>query len=61
LVLRWSASLSGAFSGATLGLRLAKWFVQLGLPTVVAEAVGVGVVVAIITYFSLVIGELVQA
>src|SRR6266540_1460814 len=41
--------LSGAFSGATLGLRLAEWFVELGLPTVVAEAVGVGVEVAIIT------------
>jgi putative hemolysin len=55
LVLRWSASLSGAFSGATLGLRLAEWFVQLGLPTVVAEAVGVGVVVAIIrTYLKIV-------
>jgi putative hemolysin len=51
--------LSGAFSGATLGLRLAEWFSQLGLPTGVAEAVGVGLVVAVITYFSLVIGELV--
>jgi len=51
--------LSGAFSGATLGLRLAEWFVDLGLPISVAEAVGVGLVVAVITYFSLVIGELV--
>jgi putative hemolysin len=51
--------LSGAFSGATLGLRLAEWFSQLGLPTGVAEAVGVGLVVAVITYFYLVIGELV--
>jgi putative hemolysin len=51
--------LSGAFSGATLGLRLAEWFAQLGLPTGVAEAVGVGLVVTVITYFSLVIGELV--
>src|SRR6516225_3815960 len=51
--------LSGAFSGATLGLRLAEWFVDLGLPMSVAEAVGVGLVVALITYFSLVIGELV--
>ena len=51
--------LSGAFSGATLGLRLAEWFAQLGLPTAVAEAVGVGLVVTVITYFSLVIGELV--
>jgi putative hemolysin len=51
--------LSGAFSGATLGLRLADRFVELGLRTSVAEAVGVALVVAIITYFSLVIGELV--
>src|SRR5262245_6343639 len=51
--------LSGAFSGATLGLRLADWFVELGLRASIAEAVGVGLVVAVITYFSLVIGELV--
>src|SRR5262247_2031975 len=51
--------LSGAFSGATLGQRLAGWFVDLGLRMSVAEAVGVGLVVAVITYFSLVIGELV--
>jgi putative hemolysin len=51
--------LSGAFSGATLGLHLADWFVDLGLRSSVAEALGVGLVVAVITYFSLVIGELV--
>lgn len=51
--------LSGAFSGATLGLRLAEWFVQLGLPNGIAQTLGVGLVVAVITYFSLVIGELV--
>jgi putative hemolysin len=51
--------LSGALSGATLGQRLAGWFVDLGLRMSVAEAVGVGLVVTVITYFSLVIGELV--
>jgi putative hemolysin len=51
--------LSGAFSGATLGLRLAEWFANVGLPSGIAEAVGAGLVVAVITYFSLVIGELV--
>ena len=51
--------LSGAFSGATLGLRLAEWFVQLGLSNGIAQTLGVGLVVTIITYFSLVIGELV--
>jgi putative hemolysin len=51
--------LSGAFSGATLGLRLAEWFVQLGLPNGIARTLGVGLVVTAITYISLVIGELV--
>jgi putative hemolysin len=51
--------LSGAFSGATFGLHLAEWFVALGLRASVAEALGVGLVVAVITYLSLVIGELV--
>jgi putative hemolysin len=51
--------LSGAFSGATLGLRLADWFGRLGLPATVAEYVGVGLVVALITYASLIAGELV--
>jgi len=51
--------LSGAFSGATLGLRLTAWLVELGLSEGLAEAIGVGVVVTIITYASLIIGELV--
>jgi putative hemolysin len=51
--------LSGAFSGATFGLHLAEWFIALGLRASVAEALGVGLVVAVITYLSLVIGELV--
>jgi putative hemolysin len=51
--------LSGAFSGATLGVRLAEWFVQSGLPAGLAQPLGVGLVVTVITYFSLVIGELV--
>jgi putative hemolysin len=51
--------LSGALSGATLGLRLAEFFASLGLPGWAAEAAGVGLVVAVITYASLIIGELV--
>lgn len=51
--------LSGAFSGATLGLRLTGWLVSLGLSFGAAEAIGVGLVVAAITYVSLVVGELV--
>ena len=51
--------LSGAFSGATLGLRLTNLLVEFGLSQGLADAVGVGVVVTIITYASLIVGELV--
>jgi putative hemolysin len=51
--------LSGAFSGATLGLRLTNFLVGAGLSQGVADAVGVGAVVTGITYASLIIGELV--
>lgn len=51
--------LSGAFSGATLGLRLSSWLTGVGLPPGIAEPMGVGIVVAVITYASLIVGELV--
>jgi putative hemolysin len=51
--------LSGAFSGATLVLRLTTWLVELGLSQGLADAIGVGAVVTIITYASLIVGELV--
>ncbi|MCP4615599.1 MAG: HlyC/CorC family transporter [Bradyrhizobium sp.] len=51
--------LSGAFSGATLGQRLSLWLGELGLSQGVADTVGVGLVVGIITYASLIVGELV--
>lgn len=51
--------LSGAFSGATLGQRLTAVLVDAGMPNGIADAVGVGAVVAVITYCSLIIGELV--
>ena len=51
--------LSGAFSGATLGQRLSSLLVAAGWSQGVADAVGVGVVVTVITYASLIIGELV--
>jgi putative hemolysin len=51
--------LSGAFSGATLGQRLSAWLVESGMSANLANPIGVGVVVAIITYASLIIGELV--
>lgn len=51
--------LSGAFSGATLGQRFSVWLMAQGFSQDVADAVGVGVVVVIITYASLIVGELV--
>lgn len=51
--------LSGAFSGSTLGLRLTLWLEGMGVPDAYAEFVGIGLVVVLITYLSVVIGELV--
>jgi putative hemolysin len=51
--------LSGAFSGATLGLRLTSWLESIGVADNVADVLGVGVVVVLITYVSLIVGELV--
>lgn len=51
--------LSGAFSGATLGARLAEWLQGQGLSEAVADGLGVGSVVVAITYLSLILGELV--
>lgn len=51
--------LSGAFSGATLGQRLAVWIKTFGIPEAVGDAMGIGMVVIVITYLSLIIGELV--
>jgi putative hemolysin len=50
---------SGAFSGATLGERLGDMLVANGISFALAHALGVGIVVAVITYFSLIVGELV--
>lgn len=51
--------LSGAFSGATLGLRLATTLEGIGLSEGLAQSLGVGSAVVSVTYLSLVIGELV--
>ncbi|MBN9310937.1 hemolysin family protein [Devosia sp.] len=51
--------LSGAFSGATLGERLGTTLAGAGIDSSVALPLGVGIVVIIITYLSLIIGELV--
>ena len=51
--------LSGAFSGATLGDRLGQALAGAGVDPGIALPLGVGIVVLIITYLSLIIGELV--
>jgi putative hemolysin len=51
--------LSGAFSGATLGERLSQWLAGFGLSAGAANIVGVGIVVTLITYATLIVGELV--
>jgi putative hemolysin len=51
--------LSGAFSGATLGARLATALGDAGFSYATAQTLGVGIVVAAITYMSLIVGELV--
>lgn len=51
--------LTGAFSGSTLGARLAVWLAAAGLPAPYADFIGIGAVVVAITYASVIIGELV--
>lgn len=51
--------LSGAFSGATLGERLGDWLTGVGIDAGIAAPLGVGLVVILITYLSLIVGELV--
>jgi magnesium and cobalt exporter, CNNM family len=51
--------LSGAVSGATVGVRLAGWLMAFGVSARIAEAIGIGVVVVLITYIAVIVGELV--
>ncbi|MDO5704652.1 MAG: hemolysin family protein [Paracoccus sp. (in: a-proteobacteria)] len=51
--------LNGAVSGATLGLRAGTALADLGVPPQMAAPLGVGLVVAAITFLSLIVGELV--
>jgi putative hemolysin len=51
--------LAGAFSGATIAERLALYLETFSLSPTVAEAIAVTAVVAVVTYFSLIVGELI--
>ncbi|MEM7702504.1 MAG: hemolysin family protein [Pseudomonadota bacterium] len=51
--------IAGAFSGANLGGPVGERLIALGLPVELGEQAGFFLVIAITTYFSLVVGELV--
>jgi len=51
--------LSGAFSGATIGVNLSAWLHAHLLPYALAHFIGVGLVVTLTTYLTVIIGELV--
>src|SRR4029453_8636214 len=51
--------LSGAFGGATIAEWLAAYFARYPALQPYSEGIGVGIVVTVVTYLSLVIGELV--
>lgn len=51
--------LAGAFSGATLGDQLGDWLEAQGMAPGLAEGLGYSLVVAAITYISLILGELI--
>ncbi len=51
--------LAGAFSGAALGNQLGEFLLSEGVDPRFAHPVGYGLVIAFITYLSVVIGELV--
>src|SRR6187397_1163877 len=51
--------IAGAFSGATLAGRLTGWLMAQGMSERIAEPLAYGSVVTLITYLSLIVGELV--
>lgn len=51
--------IAGAFSGARLGTPIGEWLAALGVPARWAPEAGFALAIALTTYFSLVVGELV--
>lgn len=50
---------NGAFGGASLGIRLSEWLKPFGIFGKLTEEISMAVVIALITYVSIVVGELV--
>ncbi|MBY0561901.1 hemolysin family protein [Hyphomicrobium sp.] len=51
--------INGAYSGETFGENASAYLQELGFSTAVADPVGFGIVIATITYLSVIVGELV--
>lgn len=51
--------LNGAYSGETFGLHASNALKGLGVPETIAGPVGYGLVIAVVTYLSVIVGELV--
>jgi putative hemolysin len=51
--------LAGAVSGAALGEDVSAWMIRLGIRASIADPLGYTLVIAVITYLSVIIGELV--
>ncbi len=50
---------AGAFSGATLGVKLGNYLDQFAFTQAQGQVLGIGIMVVLVTYLSLVVGELV--
>lgn len=51
--------ISGAYSGSAFGQSFSEFLFSLGLPQDIAEMLGYGMIITIVTYMSVIIGELV--
>jgi putative hemolysin len=51
--------LNGVFGGAAIGARVGAWLAQFGLDPEITEGLAVAISVTLITYFSIIFGELV--
>jgi putative hemolysin len=51
--------INGAYSGEAFGDNAARWLANLGLSEAVAKPLGIGMVIAVVMYLSVIVGELV--
>jgi putative hemolysin len=51
--------INGAYSGEAFGAHAERWLAGFGVPDTIAKPLGFGLVIAIITYLSVIVGELV--